>query len=52
MVPDIVAYAKTVHAKYPLVGMADLIQFMAKIGIVTCPLGPRMMQVLLTLYVY
>jgi len=35
---SIVAYTKKIKAKYPLAGVADLIQFQAKIAIVTCPL--------------
>lgn len=35
---SVVAYTKKIMAKYPLVGTADLVQFMAKMAIVTCPL--------------
>ncbi|KAE9974692.1 hypothetical protein EG328_003704 [Venturia inaequalis] len=39
---SIVAYTKKTMSKYPTAGVADLVQFMAKIATVTCPLGVRM----------
>jgi hypothetical protein len=38
---DIVEIAQKYKKKYPSVGMADLVQYMAIHATVTCPLGPR-----------